>query len=104
MLSGEVEVDETYIGGKARNMHDADKRRKGIGAAGPIQDRVYSEWSSAAARCPAQVVEDVKRKTLQTEVRDRVEPGSAVYTDSLFRYTGLEKDTTTGRSTTPSPT
>ncbi len=32
MLSGTVEVDETFIGGKARNMHKADRRRK-FGAA-----------------------------------------------------------------------
>src|SRR5271154_7092901 len=29
-LSGEVEADETYIGGKARNMHAAERKRKGI--------------------------------------------------------------------------
>jgi transposase-like protein len=35
MLSGEVEVDETFIGGKARNMHKNDKRRKGLKGGGP---------------------------------------------------------------------
>ena len=36
MLSGEVEVDETYIGGKARNMHKAKREKaiKGRGAVG----------------------------------------------------------------------
>jgi transposase-like protein len=34
MLGGEVEVDETFIGGKARNMH-ADKRARKITGRGP---------------------------------------------------------------------
>src|SRR5260370_25270935 len=34
MLSGEIEVDESFIGGKARNMHVSDKRRKGLKGGG----------------------------------------------------------------------
>lgn len=37
-LSGEVEVDETFIGGKARNMH-AKKRKQAITGTGP-KDKV----------------------------------------------------------------
>jgi hypothetical protein len=48
MLGGEVEVDETFIGGKARNMHKADRIRRLKGKRGGAdsgnQDHCY--WRS----------------------------------------------------------
>src|SRR5947207_2785325 len=49
MLCGEVEVDETFIGGKARNMH-ASKRKANITGRGPKDNASSSAWWSAAAR------------------------------------------------------
>ena len=48
-LSGEVEVDKTFIGGKARNMHNAKRREKSTEPAAGTRRR-FSEWSSGAAR------------------------------------------------------
>jgi transposase-like protein len=91
-LSGEVEVDETFIGGAARNMHKADRKRKGIDGAAhastaktPVLGMV-----ERGGRVKAEVVPDVRRKTLRPRVIDNVEVGSMLYTDSLPSYTGLD--------------
>jgi transposase-like protein len=91
-LSGEVEVDETFIGGKARNMHKADRERKiggGKGGVGsgkvPVVGMLERE-----GRVKAEVVPNVRRKTLRPRVIDAVEVGSAVYTDALKSYSGLD--------------
>jgi transposase-like protein len=92
-LSGTVEVDETYIGGKARNMHRSDKRRQSIGPgrSGEHKATVVG-MIERGGRVHATVVDNIKRRTLQSYVRDVVEPGSAVYTDALPSYVGLSGD------------
>jgi transposase-like protein len=84
-LSGTVEVDETYIGGKARNMHLRDKQRKGItkGMGGKTAVLGMVERGGAVR---AEVVRDTKKGTLDTRVRESVEPGSSVFTDALGSY------------------
>ena len=49
-LSGEVEVDETFNSGKARNMHKAKRERVITGRAVPKARKLYSGWWSAAGR------------------------------------------------------
>jgi transposase-like protein len=90
-LSGEVEVDETYIGGKARNMHKRDRERKGIKAGRPTTDKTpIVGMLERGGRVKAEVVPDVKRRTLRPLVIDAVEPGSSLYTDAYRSYSGLE--------------
>jgi transposase-like protein len=94
MMSGHVEVDETYIGGKARNMHRSERARKigtRTGATAGNKTPVVG-MIERGGRVRAHVVDDIKRGTLQSYVRDAVEPGSAVYTDALPSYTGLDRD------------
>src|SRR4051794_38146975 len=92
MMSGHVEVDETYIGGKARNMHKSERARKiGPGRA-TTNKTVVIGMIERGGTVRAQVVDDIKRRTLQSYVRDVIEPGSAVYTDALESYTGLDRD------------
>ena len=47
-LTGEVEVDETFIGGKARNMHAGKRKAKGRGAAGKavVMGLLQQTWRS----------------------------------------------------------
>jgi transposase-like protein len=90
-FSGEVEVDETYIGGKARNMHKAVKARKITGTGGKDKTAVLG-MIERGGKVRAEVVPDVKRKTIQPRVRESVKPGAAVYTDALNSYSGLEAD------------
>jgi transposase-like protein len=91
LLSGEVEVDETYIGGKARNMHSKQRARVGPGRSIEAKTPVVG-MIERGGKVRARVVEDIRRRTLQTHVRDTVEPGSSVYTDALLSYTGLGRD------------
>src|SRR5215211_3590492 len=87
-LSGHVEVDETFIGGKARNMHRADKARKihGTGYAGKVAVMGLLERHGEVR---TMVVPNVKRKSLEKHVNACVEPGSVVYSDGLKSYGNL---------------
>lgn len=89
-LSGEVEVDETFIGGAARNMHKSDRERKGIKGSGMSGKTPVLGMIERGGRVKAEVVPDVRRKTLRPRVIDNVEVGSALYTDALKSYTGLD--------------
>jgi transposase-like protein len=91
-LSGQVEVDETYIGGKARNMHKTERRQRIRPGRSADHKTPVIGIIERGGRVRAQVVDDVKRRTLQSYVRDAVKPGSNIYTDALPSYTGLDKD------------
>ena len=87
-FEGPVEVDETYIGGRRKNMARSKRRKlKGRGTVGKtavvgIKDRVTKQVA-------AQVVTDTDGETLQGFVRDHVEPGAEVFTDEARAYVGL---------------
>jgi transposase-like protein len=88
-LSGEVEVDETFIGGKARNMHKEAKARKIQGRRGPEGKAIVAAVLERGGKVRAKVVDKRKKKDLQALVRDNVEAGSALYSDALQSYSGL---------------
>ncbi len=92
-LGGEVEVDETFIGGKARNMH-ASKRREKITGRGSAGKAIVAAVLQRGGRVRATVVEKRRKKQLQELVRENVKAGSTVYTDELLSYDGLESDYT----------
>jgi transposase-like protein len=87
--SGHVEADETLIGGKARNMHIAQRRRRITGRGGKDKTPVLGIMERGG-RVRTIVVPNRKKKALQSEVRKHVEAGSALYTDFLLSYEGLE--------------
>src|SRR5271165_6932957 len=86
---GPVEVDETFIGGKLRNMHKDKKIRyeKRGGAHGKAI--VMGLLDRDLRQIRAKVVPNVKRETLQNEVMDEVKFGSKVYTDEHVGYDNL---------------
>lgn len=85
-LAGEIEVDESFIGGKARNMHPGTRRAKGRGSVGKAAIMGLLERHGEVR---AQVVPDTKKRTLQRIVKANVEPGATVHTDESLSYTGL---------------
>jgi len=90
-LSGHVEVDETFIGGKPRNMHRADRACKihGTGGAGKVAVMGLLERHGEVR---TMVVSNVRRKSLRREIDTHVERGSMVYSDALKSYNDLNYD------------
>ena len=91
LLSGEVEADETFIGGKARNMHIAERRRRITGTGGKDKTAVMG-IVERGGKVRTVVIRNRKKKALQAEVRKHVEAGAALYTDALLSYEGLATD------------
>jgi transposase-like protein len=97
-LSGVVEVDETYIGAKARNMH-ASKRAKVLGGhkgghAGKMAVMGLLERASdvvPTSKIRLRVVKGAKRHDLIPTVASNVEPLSQVYSDALKSYDTLDE-------------
>jgi transposase-like protein len=85
---GEVEVDESFIGGKPRNMHQS--RRLAIGQA-DHKTAVVGMFDRETREIRAKVVPNVKRETLQKEILKNVKYGSAVYTDEAVAYDTLKR-------------
>jgi transposase-like protein len=90
-LGGEVEVDETFIGGKSRNMHKA-KRERVIKGTGGADKTVVMGMLERGGNVRAMVVDSRRKKELQKQVREHVEAGAAIFTDELLSYDGLESD------------
>ena len=87
-LNGEVEVDETFIGGKARNMHVSERKRR-ITGTGTKDKTAVMGILERGGKVRATVVPNRKKHALQTEVRKHVEAGAALYSDALKSYEGL---------------
>lgn len=90
-LQGTVESDETYIGGKARNMHKA-KRERLITGRGAVGKTIVHGLLERHGRVKVKVVPNARKTTVQAEIRAHVELGSEVFTDSLPSYEGLNPD------------
>jgi transposase-like protein len=88
LLSGEVEADETFIGGKARNMHASKRARKITGTGGKDKTAVIGILQRGG-KVRTAVIPNRKKSAVQAEVRKHVEAGSALYTDALRSYEGL---------------
>jgi transposase-like protein len=88
-LSGEVEADETFIGGKARNMHMAQRKRRITGTG--TKDKVaVMGFLERGGKVRTMVVPNRRKHALQGEVKKHVEAGAALYTDALQSYSGLD--------------
>ncbi len=94
-FNGHVEADESFIGGKARNMHAIVRARKITGTGGKDKTAVMGILERGKDGKPSQmrtkVVSNRRKKALQAEVREHVQAGSALYTDSLKSYEGLNE-------------
>src|SRR5713226_7925276 len=92
LLSGHVEADETFIGGKARNMHKDKRAAKITGTGGKDKTAVMGileRGKDGTSKVRTAVIPNRKKKAIQAEVRKHVEAGSALYSDALKSYEGL---------------
>ena len=88
LFSGPVEVDETYIGGKRKNMSNA--RRKTLAGRGAVgKTAVVGAKDRASNRVAARSIEVTDKPTLQRFVREHAAPGATVYTDEARAYRGM---------------
>ena len=95
-MTGEVESDETYVGGLASNMHLSRRRKgeRGTGGSGKaiVHGLLERGGEGRASKVKAKVVPNVKAMTLLPVVRETVQAGSFLYTDDLNTYKALSAD------------
>jgi transposase-like protein len=94
-----VEVDETFIGGKARNMHRATLAKRVAQFSTPRTGRNQNIGKVAVmgvlernGEVRTAVLSNVKRRSLHGEVNRHVEAGSTVYSDALRSYNQLDEE------------
>jgi transposase-like protein len=85
-LEGEVEADETYIGGKEMNKHASKKLHAGRGTVGKT---IVAGIKQRNGRVVATIVPNTSAKTLQRFIAINVLPGTTVYTDEHSSYVGM---------------
>src|SRR5580692_1309945 len=92
-LGGEVEADETFIGGKARNMHKSVYERRITGMGQSFRDKtIVMGILERGGRVRTQVIADRQKETLQPIVRKHVATGAALFTDEMGGYKGLSEE------------
>lgn len=88
-LSGEVEIDETFVGGKNKNRHKDKKVEKCQGRSYKDKVPVFGILERGG-KMFAKVVPNTQARTLVSIVKKNVDVGSIIYTDG-WSYKGLEK-------------
>lgn len=92
-FDGEIEADETYIGGRAANMH-RDEREKKITGGGPkdktmVAGTLRRTTENSPSQVAAEVILDPAWFSPRAHVRRTVEPGASLYTDASRVYRPL---------------
>ncbi|MGA9930086.1 MAG: IS1595 family transposase [Terriglobales bacterium] len=85
----EIETDETFIGGRKKNMHADKKLRYEQRGGAQGKTAVMGILDRDLRQVRAKIVPNVKRETLQAEIMKEVKYGSKVYTDDAVVYNDL---------------
>ena len=87
-MYGEVEVDESFFGGKEDNKHADKKLRAGRGTVGK---QAVLGMRERQGRVAAKPIDDTTAPTIQQEITDTVRKGATLYTDEHRAYNGLDE-------------
>ena len=90
-LSGEIEVDETYVGGKSKNMH-VKKRKELQMTRGYKQKTGVMGMVQRGGRVKAHVIKIADTETLLGSIAENVEVGSTVITDDAGGYRNMNDE------------
>jgi len=88
---GEVEVDESFIGGKARNMHK-NIRAKKITKTGGGDKAMAFGILERGGKVRTMHLPDRQKDTVQPVIKEHVQAGAALFTDAMLGYRGLDAD------------
>jgi transposase-like protein len=102
-MKGQIEADESFIGGRARNMHrDKREKMKSLSTGGKRNARgsvgktavmgLLERNAPDNSRVRCKVVQGVRRHDLETQVREHVEKGAEVITDQFRSYDKLHDE------------
>lgn len=90
LMEGPVEADETYVGGKRKNMHKAQRARfKGRGTAGKVA--VLGVRDRKTNRVAAKVAKNTDAETVGQFLRENVKPGAELFTDEARVYRAMRE-------------
>jgi transposase-like protein len=88
-LSGEVEADETFIGGKGKNMHKDRKRRVQMSSQKGEKTIVLGLLQRETGEFRAKVAPNRRKHPIHENIKENVNPGSILYTDVHHGYDDL---------------
>lgn len=91
-FSGEVEVDETYVGGKVKNMHKIKVEQREKQGRGSVNKSIVVGLLERNGQVKTRVVKRATKRALQNFVRENVVNGANVYSDEFTAYQGLNPE------------
>lgn len=89
---GPIEVDETFVGGKPKNMHASRRARLNTARRGYGDHKtiVMGMLDREAREVRTKVIPNVKREVLQAEILKQISKGGTIYTDRYAGYDSLK--------------
>jgi transposase len=90
-LSGTVEVDESFFGGKDKWKHESKRPHRGTGFVSktPVLGMAQRANDAVPGKIVAKVVDGTRKNDLLPRAKERILPSSTVYSDESYAYRDL---------------